>query len=289
MLSENPVIRNTTGEERPGGPNMMERSSMAVSWNDDNLAKNLRLAAEGGERNIVAERRVEREESVGVQGAFLVDSDVIMTQGPIDGKTQAGNFAYPENSVRELTWGCAFLDLGPACRTNGEAIGPAHSLGQSVCRRVKGGVTCLGQGVHIKPRPKHVGVSSCGPGCSGSSDKPKTTSVEVPSPTGSSKIPREVNGNVNTVCNSHPKSKPHQTGCRKSTMKLGVGPWQRTCGAKKKFKKQKAGSTINRAANSPGASETKTEDNCGSLQGSVAFDLLKGNAGFGIFEADRAL
>ncbi|GAB4826303.1 hypothetical protein Ancab_009167 [Ancistrocladus abbreviatus] len=208
MLSGNPVIGNTIGDERAGGPNTVEWRSMA---------------------------------------------------GPIASKTQAGNPAFPENSLRELTRGYAWLDLGPACRTNGEAIGPTHSLGQSVFRRAEGVAACLGRGVHIKSRPKYVDVSSSGPGCSGSSDKPKTTSVEVHSPSGPSKIPREANGNANTVCNSHSNSKLRKMGCRNSTMKLGVGLRQRTCRAKKKIQKQKARSTINRAANSTGASKNKSE------------------------------
>ncbi|GAB4846910.1 hypothetical protein Ancab_025920, partial [Ancistrocladus abbreviatus] len=254
MISKNPVIGNTIGDERAWGTNTVERSSKAASFNNDNLAKSMRLAANGGERSKVAEGRVEREASLRVQGPIIVDSDIIMKQRPIDRKTQAGNLASPKTSLRELNRGHVVVGLGPVDRTNGEDIGPGNSPGQSVFRRAEGGVAYLGRGNHIKPRTKKEGVSNCGPGCSGSSGEPKKTSIGVPTPLGSSEILREENGNANTVSDSHQKSKSRKMGCRKPTMKLGVGPRQRTCGAKKKIKKQTAGSTINKAANSSGAS-----------------------------------
>ncbi|GAB4858762.1 hypothetical protein Ancab_010239 [Ancistrocladus abbreviatus] len=127
MLSENPVIGNIT-----------------ESLNDDNPARNPRLTADGGERNQVAGRRVEREEYLGVQGAVRVDSAAIMIQGPIDSQMQAGIIAYPDTSPRELTQGCAFLDPRPACSIKEEDIGLTHSLGKSVFSRAEGRATCLG-------------------------------------------------------------------------------------------------------------------------------------------------
>ncbi|GAB4839086.1 hypothetical protein Ancab_028614 [Ancistrocladus abbreviatus] len=193
LLSENPVIGNFTGVEGAGGVNSVVPCSTAESPNDDNSARNPRLTDAGGERTHVAERHVEREEFIGVQGAVQIDSAENRMQGPTDRQLQAGSIASTD-PPRKLTLGCVFLEHGPAS----EEIGLTHSRGLSVFSKTDGGAECMDRGVPSK--------SQCGPGYNGSNDKPNIIFGKVLLSSSSSENPRGETGNTISVCTSHPKS-----------------------------------------------------------------------------------
>ncbi|GAB4858559.1 hypothetical protein Ancab_010033 [Ancistrocladus abbreviatus] len=253
VLSKNPVTGHLIGVEGAGGANSVVQCFTVESPNDDISARNPQLTDTGRESTHVAERRVEREKPIGVQGVVQINSAENRMQGPTDRQLQTGSIASTD-PPRKLTLGGVFLEHGPVR----EEIGLAHLRGLSVFGNTNGGIECRDGGAPSKSQCMDRGAlskSQGGPGCSGNNVKPNIIYGKVPLSSSSIETPRGETGNTTSVCNRHHKSKLCKSGCRHTSMKLGVGPSQRPCGVIKKISKLKPSRIMNREVNSSEVSE----------------------------------
>ncbi|GAB4853980.1 hypothetical protein Ancab_039248 [Ancistrocladus abbreviatus] len=171
----------------------------------------------------------------------------------------SGRFESPGFTKRELDGATIVLGRGPVCRNNGEVTGLSTSSGHPEIRREESGNEKTERCNHPKSRPKKAGILGRGPMCSRNNEEIVKIFAGQSTSSGHPGTRREESGNEKMERYNHPKSRPKKVGCKKPTVKIGVGVRQRTSGGLKNNKKKKSRSTKNNKANSPVETEQKVE------------------------------